>query len=105
MNGIFLTFLAFASLAVAGMKTYSVNLFEPAMLGSTELRAGDYQLQVDGIKVVIRTGKTTAEVPVRVENGDSKYSSTTVRLSESGGKQHITEIRLGGTTTRLIVGE
>ena len=56
-------------------------------------------------KVVIRTGKTTAEVPVRVENGDSKYSSTTVRLSESGGKQHITEIRLGGTTTRLIVGE
>ena len=105
MNRMFLTLLAFASLATAGMKTYSINLFEPAVLGTTELKAGGYQLQVHGIKVVIHAGKTAAEVPVKVENGDSKYSNTTVRLSESGGKQHITEIRLGGTTTRLIIGE
>jgi hypothetical protein len=100
-----LTFLAFAGMAMAGMKTYTVQLYEPAMLGVTELKAGEYQLQVDGNKAVVRAGKSEAEAPVKVETGGAKYPTTTVRLAESGGKQRITEIRLGGTTTRLVVGE
>jgi hypothetical protein len=105
MKRIFLTFLAFAGMAVAGMKTYTVKLYQPAMLGAAELKAGEYQLQVDGAKVVIRAGKTAAEAPVKEETAATKYAATTVWLAESGGKRHITEIRLGGTTIRLIFSE
>jgi hypothetical protein len=105
MKRIFLTILAFAGLAIAGMKTYTVNLLEPAMLGTAELKAGEYQLQVDGVKVVVHTGKTAVEAPVKAETNGSKYPATTVRLAENGGKRHITEICLGGTTTKLVIGE
>ncbi len=105
MKRILLTLFAIAGLALAGVKTYTVSLLQPAMLGRTELKAGDYQLQVDGVKVVVHSGKTTAEAPMRVETNGSKYENTTIRLSESNGKQRITEIRLGGTTTKLVFGE
>lgn len=105
MKRIFLTILAVAGLALAGVKTYTVSLLEPAMLGSTELKAGEYQLQVDGGKVMVRTGKTEAEAPVKEESNGAKFKETTVKLTASGGKQHIAEICLGGTTTRLVVSE
>jgi hypothetical protein len=107
MNRRVLTFFAFAAmaLAMAGAKTYTVNLYEPAMLGATELKAGEYQVQLDGDKAVIRSGKSSAEAPVKVETAAAKFPATVVRMAESGGKQHITEIRLGGTTTRLVVSE
>jgi hypothetical protein len=105
MKRIFLTLFAIAGVALAGMKTYTVSLLEPAMLGGTELKAGDYQLQVDGVKVIIHSGKTTAEATMKTETNGSKYSDTTVRMNESGGKRHITEIRLGGTNMKLVFGE
>ena len=73
MNRRVLTFLAFAALAAAGMKTYTVKLLEPAMLGGTQLKAGEYQIQVDGDKAVLRSGKGAVETPVKVETGGSKY--------------------------------
>jgi hypothetical protein len=105
MNRIFLTFLAFAALALAGVKTYTMDLYAPAMLGATELKAGEYRIQVDGDKVTVRAGKTAAEAAVKVETAASKCSATSVRLAESGGARRITEICLGGTTTRLVLSE
>jgi hypothetical protein len=105
MKRIFLTLLALAGLALAGVKTYTVNLLEPAMLGATELKAGQYQFQVDGDRVTVRGGKTAAEAPVKEESNGAKYKATTVKLSAHGGKQHIAEICLGGTTTRLVFSE
>ena len=101
-----LTFLAFAGLAMAAAKTYTVNLYQPAMLGTTELKAGEYKLELDGNKAVIRAGKTAAaEAPVKVETADAKFRTTVMRLSNRGGKMYIAEIRLGGTTTRLVFSE
>ena len=102
MTRIALTLVAIGGLALAGVKTYTVDLLHPAMLGGTELKAGEYRLQVDGDKVTVHSGKTTAGAAVREETASTKYKDTTVRLLESGGKQHITEICLGGTTTRLV---
>jgi hypothetical protein len=39
-----------------------------------------------------------AEVPVKVENGNDKFSETMVRMNG----QKVEEIRLGGTHTKLI---
>jgi hypothetical protein len=96
--------LAFAvlALAVASAETYRVTLFEPSFVKGTELKAGSYRLDVQDQKVVIASGKQSIEVPVTVESVDRKFSSTTVRYVPRDGKNMIAEIRLGGTTTKLV---
>ena len=56
-------------------------------------------------KVVIRSGKLEATSPVTVETSDTRYRTTTVRFENSNGKLRIQEIRLGGTSTRLVLSE
>jgi hypothetical protein len=90
---------------VASAKSYSVTLFEPSIIGGTELKPGDYTLEVKEEKVVIKKGKQTCEAPVKVETADSKYSSTAVRYRNDDGKYHIQEIQVGGTTMKLVVSE
>jgi len=96
-----LSVIAFAGMAVAAGKTYTVKLYEPAMLGDTQLKAGEYRVEVNDQKAVIKSGKVQKEAAVKVETSDSKYDTTTVRLS-SGEKPQIQEIRLGGTRTKLV---
>jgi hypothetical protein len=98
----FLVAFAILALSVASAKTYSVTLFQPSHVGGTELKAGEYKLDVTDTKVVISNGKQKVEQTVKVENSESKFASTTVRYAESGGKLAIQEIRLGGTTTKLV---
>jgi hypothetical protein len=97
--------LSFAILAVAALanaKTYSVTLFQPSLIGGSELQPGEYKLDLNESNVVIRSGKTSAEAQVKVETGDQKYSSTSVRYQNGDGKYRIQEIRLGGTKTKLV---
>jgi len=101
----FAVLFAFLALAVASAKTYTVTLYQPATLGGSELKPGEYKLEIDGQKAVMRNGKIDAEAPVKVETADKKFANTTVRLADSGGKMRIEEIRLGGTNTRLVFSE
>ena len=105
MRKVLLSFAVVALAAVAGTKSYTVNLFEPAVIGATELKPGEYKVEVVDQKAVIRNGKLHGEFPVKVETSDSKYSATTVRFSNGDGKLHIQEIHIGGTTTKLIFSE
>ena len=50
-------------------------------------------------------GKQTVEVPVKVETGEKKYDTTAIRYTGTGEKQSISEIRIGGTKTRLVFDE
>ncbi len=94
--------LLFVALSIASAKTYSVTLYQPSVVGGTELRPGDYKLDVKDSAVVIKNGKQSVESAVKVENSDAKFSSTTVRYANSDGKFRIQEIRLGGTTLKLV---
>jgi hypothetical protein len=91
------------ALGVAGAKTYSVTLFQPSVVGGTELAAGDYKLDVEGSKATLKAGKTTATCNVRIEKAAEKSSSTRLRLVAKDGKMHLQEIRLGGTDTKVVV--
>ena len=93
---------AVAGLALASAKSYSVKLFQPATVGGKELAPGEYKVEVNGEKAVIRNGKTDAEATIKVEDGETKYGTTTVRFTDENGKFHIQEIRLGGTRTKLV---
>ena len=94
-----------AGLLMAGTKSYSFTLYEPALLGATTLKAGDYQVRVMDEKAVIRNGKNHSEAPVKVESVGQRYSATTVRFDNGDGKMHIQEIHIGGTKTKLVFGD
>jgi hypothetical protein len=93
---------AIVGLAVASAKTYTVTLFQPAVVAGTELKPGDYKLEVNHTKVVLKKGKQKVETAVKVETSESRFPATTVRFSNGDGKYTVREIWLGGTNTRLV---
>lgn len=93
---------AILALGVASAETYSFTLFQPSVVQGTELKAGDYKLDVQDSKVVIKGGRKSLEAAVKVENSETKFSATTVRYTVDNGKHSIQEIRLGGTRTKLV---
>jgi hypothetical protein len=103
INKIVVLVAMLAMAALASAKSYSITLYEPSVIGGTELKPGDYSLELKDQKIVIRKGKQMGEAAVKVESADSKFPSTTVRYSNGDGKYHIQEIHLGGTNMKLIV--
>jgi len=95
-----LVIFSVALAAAAG--SYKITLTQPSVVNGKELKAGNYRLDVQESKVTIGNGKDSVEVPAKVENGDQKFDTTAIRFSEEGGKQNITEIRIGGTKTKLL---
>jgi hypothetical protein len=92
-----------AGMAFASAKSYTVSFLVPTMIGGTELSAGDYKFELQDQKIVIKHGRKTTEAAVKVETGDAKYSSTTVRYDNADGKYKVEEIRLGGTNMKLVM--
>ena len=94
--------IGFATIALAlasAATTYKVTLFQPSVVNGTELKPGDYKVEIKNDKAVIWQGKNATEVPVKVETGDAKYPTTAVRYSSG---THVDEIRIGGTKTKLV---
>jgi hypothetical protein len=96
--------LAFAilGLAVASAETYRVTFSQPSKVEGKQLKAGEYRLNVENSKLTIVSGKDSMEVPVKVQTGETKFDSTSVRYTGTGDKVSIKEIRLGGTKTTLL---
>jgi len=102
MKKLMLAFLVLA-LSVASAKTCNVRLHQPSVVGDTELKAGDYKLDVQDTKIVLKGEKVAVESVVKVETVDSKYPSTSVRYANADGKNRLQEIRLGGTNMKLVL--
>lgn len=98
----FLLSFAILAVSVASAKSFSLTLFQPSVIGGAELQPGEYKLDLDGSKAVIRNAKESAEATVKVEAGDQKFSSTSVKYQNGDGKYRVQEIRLGGTKTKLV---
>lgn len=94
--------LLILALAIASASTHTVTLFQPSVVSGTELKPGDYKLTLESDKAIIQKGKEKVEATVKVQSGDAKFSSTSVRYTSEAGKYKIREIRLGGTTTTLV---
>lgn len=102
MKKLLLSVIAVAAVAMAAGKSYNVKLYSTAMVGTTELKPGEYKIEVNDQTAVIKSGKKVLkETAVKVENVDEKYPSTTVRLG-TGEKPQIQEIRLAGAKTKLV---
>jgi hypothetical protein len=90
--------MAFAS---AGER-YNVTLSQTTLVAGTELKPGDYKIEVNGDKATISSGKKSVEAAVKVENTEQKFANTTVRYATAGGNYKIDEIHVGGTKTKLV---
>lgn len=78
--------------------SYKLNIYSLATAGTTELKPGVYQVEVQGDKAVFTIGKKTFEIPATVEKTGTKFSATT--YTSDGSK--IKEIDLGGTNEKLV---
>ena len=102
MNRFVLAF-AILGLAAASAATYRVTLSQPSRIEGKQLKAGEYRLNIADSKVtIVNDSKESLEVPVKVQNGETKFESNAVRYTGTGDKVSIKEIRLGGTTTTLL---
>lgn len=91
----------FASLALAvasAATSYNVTFYQPVTVNGSELKPGDYKLELKDKTAILKQGKTTTEAPVTIENEGQKFQRTAVRLN---GMQ-VQEIRIGGTTTKVV---
>ena len=91
--------------ALAQAETYHVTLLKPSVVAGKELKPGDYKVEVNNDKAVISHGKQSIEAKVKTETADKKYGSTTVRYEMEGDKYKVQEIGIGGTKTKLVIGE
>jgi len=95
---------SFASLALlaSAAPVYKVKLTESAVIAGSAVKAGDYRIVVNGDKATLTTGKTSVEVPVKLETGTQKFQYTSVEIRTEKGKNVVDDIQVGGTTTTLV---
>jgi hypothetical protein len=105
----FLVAFAILALVVASAGTvpapgsnFRVSFTQTSIVKGSELKAGEYQVSLGADKATFKAGKTVVEAPVKVETSTEKYRTTSVRYTTENGKAVIAEIRIGGTTTRLM---
>ena len=92
----------FAGTPSAKLPVAHDTLNKPAIVHGTALKAGDYRLTIDASKVTFLIDKDSREISAKVETGDKKYDVTEVQYDGVGNQATITEIRLGGTKTKLL---
>ena len=101
MKNLLLT-LTLLGASIASAKTYTITLSSPAAIGNSQLKSGENKLELKGDHVLVKGGKVTDEFPVHVENEARKFENTSVTTSSESGSNRIEEIRLGGTTVKLV---
>ena len=96
--------LAFTLLgaSLASAKTYSITLSSPVAICDSQLKSGEYKLELRGDSVLVKDGKMVNEFPVHVENEARKFETTSITTSSESGSNRIEEIHLGGTTVKLV---
>jgi hypothetical protein len=100
--GVLALIIASAGTVPAPGSTFRVNLSQPSVVKGAELKPGEYRVSLGAEKVTFVSGKTTVEAPAKIETAEEKFKTTSVRYSTEAGKAIIAEIRIGGTTTRLV---
>jgi hypothetical protein len=91
--------LGFATLAlgIMGAASYTLTLTDPAWVGNTQLKPGEYTVQMKGGEAVFKSGKVTVEAPAVEQKADKKFPYTSFDSLDS----KIQEIHLGGTSTTI----
>jgi hypothetical protein len=89
-------------LAVASAASnFNLNFYQPTVVNGTTMKVGEAKLEIRDNKAIVKQGKTSVEVAVKVETGTNKYLYTTIGYKD-GDNHQIKDITLAGTTTKLV---
>jgi hypothetical protein len=92
-------FLSTLALGIAhAASPYDITLSDSFSVGRTELKPGDYKVEMQGDKAVFTTGKKTIQVPATMAKSDQTFA-TTVFVSQHA---KLREIDLGGTQDKIL---
>jgi hypothetical protein len=84
--------------AAIAASSYDVKLYAPVSIGATNLKAGDYKVEMQGDKAVFKSGKNVIEVPATMGTSDQKFGFTSLLTTDS----KLREIDLGGTKSKIV---
>lgn len=97
-----LTFATFALAAASAASSYRITVNDPMWLGNTQLKPGNYKVEVEGNKVTLKSGKEVVEATAKVEENAQKFDSTALVAEQADGKSKLSEIRVGGSKTKIV---
>ena len=81
----------------------TINVAQNARLGKSELKAGEYRLQIEGTKATVQKGKqVVAESEGRWEDRSTKSSDDSLLIGENG---QVKEVRFAGQTRVFVFSE
>ena len=91
--------LGFATLALGIMSaaSYKLTLTDSAWVGDTQLKPGEYKVEIQGEMAVFKGDKQTAQAAAVEEKGEKKFPYTSFESMDS----KIQEIHLGGTNLTI----
>jgi hypothetical protein len=95
--------MALFTLGIASAKSYDIRLDNTTTVGSTQLKAGQYRVKVNGSQAVFMDANSSKSYTAAVKTGTSttKFDQTTVQTTSQNGVDNLKEIDLGGSTTKL----
>ncbi len=102
--------LLIGTLALAGIanaKSYTITLSSPAKAGSIQLAAGEYSVNTLGSIAVFTNVDTGRKfiATVKAEDAGKKFQITAVDCKTTEGQDRIAAVELGGSSTKLELGE
>jgi hypothetical protein len=92
--------LGFAVLALgiaSAATSYDVKLTGPTWIGATQMKAGEYKVEIQGGMAVFKSGKNVVEIPATMGTSEQKYSATSLSIIDS----KLREIDFGGTKSKI----
>ncbi len=103
MKTILLLFATVLLTVAATAETFDVTLFYNSDVGGKTLKQGNCKVKVDDNgHVEFWQGRKSVEADAKVETVDTPFERTSVHYNNGNGRYSISEIRVGGTTTKLV---
>ena len=87
-----------AAMALAGSGSYGVKFYQDVRIAGTDIKAGDYKIEMHGDMAAFKSGKDTVEIPGSLQTADKKFTYTAVHTSNN----EVNEIDIGGTASKLV---
>ena len=105
------TLLLIGTLALAGIasaKSYEMSLSTTATAAGLQMSAGRYEVKLVGDGFAVFTNLDNGKkvlAPVKVLDTGKKFDQTAVDSLNRNGAKEIVDVELGGSSTRIEVGE
>lgn len=93
----------FLTTAASAEETYRITVPSTSKIGVAEFPAGEYKITVGSPKIALtelKTGKLI-ELEAKVESVEKKFPTTEIHSKKVDGVSQISEIRIGGSKTRI----